>query len=168
MTSEDRELIERTKRAAVEVLLHNSEGPFHNLPRTAGWGYSEPYTRDLLIAVFGIAVTHNSELLGTARNMLLVLAENQSEKGHIPSLVHDRNDRGASDTTPLFLIAVAIFRKISGEAAFLDDSLNKALLWMEYQSPTDSYLTGQLPDRKSTRLNSSHVRISYAVFCLKK
>src|SRR5690554_7772856 len=26
----------------------------------------------------------------------------------------------------------------------------------------------QLGDRKSTRLNSSHVRISYAVFCLKK
>src|SRR3989442_10842901 len=25
-----------------------------------------------------------------------------------------------------------------------------------------------VPDRKSTRLNSSHVRISYAVFCLKK
>src|SRR3989442_11791991 len=25
-----------------------------------------------------------------------------------------------------------------------------------------------LEDRKSTRLNSSHVRISYAVFCLKK
>src|SRR5690349_22769003 len=27
---------------------------------------------------------------------------------------------------------------------------------------------GALPDRKSTRLNSSHVEISYAVFCLKK
>src|SRR3989442_4581617 len=27
---------------------------------------------------------------------------------------------------------------------------------------------GKLLDRKSTRLNSSHVRISYAVFCLKK
>src|SRR5690554_7320756 len=27
---------------------------------------------------------------------------------------------------------------------------------------------GILLDRKSTRLNSSHVRISYAVFCLKK
>src|SRR5690554_7069410 len=27
---------------------------------------------------------------------------------------------------------------------------------------------GKNPDRKSTRLNSSHVRISYAVFCLKK
>src|SRR3989442_8960570 len=28
--------------------------------------------------------------------------------------------------------------------------------------------TGYREDRKSTRLNSSHVRISYAVFCLKK
>src|SRR3989442_4980158 len=29
-------------------------------------------------------------------------------------------------------------------------------------------LCNSLLDRKSTRLNSSHVRISYAVFCLKK
>src|SRR5690606_14883217 len=30
-------------------------------------------------------------------------------------------------------------------------------------------ISGDLPlDRKSTRLNSSHVKISYAVFCLKK
>src|SRR5690606_42017106 len=28
--------------------------------------------------------------------------------------------------------------------------------------------TPKKPDRKSTRLNSSHVKISYAVFCLKK
>src|SRR5690606_40482730 len=30
------------------------------------------------------------------------------------------------------------------------------------------YQPRQRPDRKSTRLNSSHVKISYAVFCLKK
>src|SRR5437660_9549033 len=30
------------------------------------------------------------------------------------------------------------------------------------------YLSGRFSDRKSTRLNSSHVAISYAVFCLKK
>src|SRR6266540_3340009 len=29
-------------------------------------------------------------------------------------------------------------------------------------------LRGALADRKSTRLNSSHITISYAVFCLKK
>src|SRR5690554_7627431 len=32
--------------------------------------------------------------------------------------------------------------------------------------PNSSHITRS--DRKSTRLNSSHVRISYAVFCLKK
>src|SRR6266700_7923598 len=30
------------------------------------------------------------------------------------------------------------------------------------------HLKSALTDRKSTRLNSSHVKISYAVFCLKK
>src|SRR5438034_3532779 len=33
----------------------------------------------------------------------------------------------------------------------------------EQQTPSDTF-----PDRKSTRLNSSHTVISYAVFCLKK
>src|SRR5690554_1922992 len=35
-------------------------------------------------------------------------------------------------------------------------------------SQTTKSLEGFFEDRKSTRLNSSHVRISYAVFCLKK
>src|SRR5690606_33465153 len=30
------------------------------------------------------------------------------------------------------------------------------------------FVTGVLVDRKSTRLNCSHVKISYAVFCMKK
>src|SRR5947209_12787485 len=34
-------------------------------------------------------------------------------------------------------------------------------------SAVDNLLTGE-EDRKSTRLNSSHANISYAVFCLKK
>src|SRR5690554_7120783 len=33
---------------------------------------------------------------------------------------------------------------------------------------TDDTMLSAPLDRKSTRLNSSHVRISYAVFCLKK
>src|SRR5690554_7574419 len=33
---------------------------------------------------------------------------------------------------------------------------------------TPGFLPEGFRDRKSTRLNSSHVRISYAVFCLKK
>src|SRR5690349_23753216 len=35
-------------------------------------------------------------------------------------------------------------------------------------TPIRARLQGNGQDRKSTRLNSSHVEISYAVFCLKK
>src|SRR5690349_22350039 len=36
------------------------------------------------------------------------------------------------------------------------------------ETPNAAPLLAELIDRKSTRLNSSHVEISYAVFCLKK
>src|SRR3712207_3627417 len=36
------------------------------------------------------------------------------------------------------------------------------------QTPVHDHLAWGLVDRKSTRLNSSHANISYAVFCLKK
>src|SRR5258707_7194557 len=35
-------------------------------------------------------------------------------------------------------------------------------------TPTSALRAERIPDRKSTRLNSSHANISYAVFCLKK
>src|SRR5438045_4946411 len=38
----------------------------------------------------------------------------------------------------------------------------------EAVSSTSQGMTNDEPDRKSTRLNSSHLGISYAVFCLKK
>src|SRR5256885_7229723 len=39
---------------------------------------------------------------------------------------------------------------------------------VNYHSLDRKYTLDQLIDRKSTRLNSSHLVISYAVFCLKK
>src|SRR5690625_6347425 len=39
---------------------------------------------------------------------------------------------------------------------------------MKYDDRTDGAFLPTNLDRKSTRLNSSHVAISYAVFCLKK
>jgi hypothetical protein len=137
--------IARAKEVALEVLLHNMHGPFDDLPRTAGWGYPEPYTRDLLISILGIAVSKNQPLLESIRKVLITLAKNQSNHGHISSLVHDDDDRGASDTTPLFLLAIAIFRKVTGEADFLEEAAQRSLTWMEYQSPSDRFLVGQLP-----------------------
>ncbi|MCF8368936.1 MAG: hypothetical protein K9G76_07820 [Bacteroidales bacterium] len=137
--------IEDAKIAALEVLIHNAKGPYIGLPRTAAWGYPEPYTRDLLISIFGIAVSGNQKLLKTIRKVLETLAKNQTEHGHIPSLVHDKEDRGASDTTPLFLLAVGIYRKVSGEAGFLNEAVDKAFKWMAHQSPSDRYLVAQQP-----------------------
>src|SRR3712207_8682873 len=86
-----------------------------------------------------------------------------------------------------------LFRSISmkeGEAAFIEQAricrdYGAAVVVMAFdeQGQADTFerkveictraykiLTKQVgfPDRKSTRLNSSHANISYAVFCLKK
>src|SRR5436305_3114097 len=48
--------------------------------------------------------------------------------------------------------------RVHAEIAFVESAVGhnlRAIAWVDL-------------DRKSTRLNSSHVRISYAVFCLKK
>ena len=145
INSQHTSAINVAKKAALEVLLHNMHGPFQGLPRTAGWGYPEPYTRDLLISILGIAVSGNEELLKSIRKVLETLAKNQTERGHIPSLVHDSDDRGASDTTPLFLLGVGIYRQVINEPNFLKEAVQKALVWMEYQSPSDKYLVAQQP-----------------------
>lgn len=145
MRKQSRNSLERAKETALKVLLHNAHGPYRGLPRTAGWGYPEPYTRDVMISSLGILVTQNTKLINSLRKALETVAGNQSRLGHIPSLIHDTDDRGASDCTPLFLMAVAIFRKVTGEADFLQQAVEKAMTWMEYQSPADRVMVTQLP-----------------------
>ena len=86
---------DQAKEAALGVLLHNARGPFQGLPRTAGWGYPEPYTRDLMISALGFMASGNEELADALRRTLVALAANQTPLGHIPSLAHDPGDRGA-------------------------------------------------------------------------
>jgi len=57
MRAKDLKEVTLAREAVLEVLRHNAHGPFHGLPRTAGWGYPEPYTRDLLISILGIGVS---------------------------------------------------------------------------------------------------------------
>lgn len=137
--------IEEGKAAALRVLLHNAHGPFQGLPRTAGWGYPEPYTRDLMISALGFLASGHGELTDALRRTLVALAENQTTRGHITSLAHDPHDRGASDTTPLFLFGLALYRHSAKQPDFLRDAAKKALTWMEYQSPDDLVRVAQLP-----------------------
>jgi hypothetical protein len=133
------------RSAALEVLLHNASGPCEGLPRTAGWGYPEPYTRDLLISSLGIFASGNEVLMHSLRRVLETLARNQSPRGQIPSLVHDPEDRGASDTTPLYLLVLGMFRRFTGAETFLAEAGVKALQWMDYQTIDDRELVGQQP-----------------------
>src|SRR5690606_42150435 len=68
--------------------------------------------------------------------------------------------------SPTLFPYTTLFRSLA--AAFF--VLTLAVEWPatldEFGPTTNAY--GSLLDRKSTRLNSSHVKISYAVFCLKK
>lgn len=145
MDNHDRQFIDAAKDAALAVLLHNARGPFMGLPRTAGWGYPEPYTRDLMICLPGVLISKNEKLLTVYEKVLRTLAKNQSLNGHIPSLVHDPEDRGASDCTPLFLMGVGLWRKTVGDEGFLSEAVEKALTWMRYQSPSDRVIVAQLP-----------------------
>ena len=137
--------IETAKEAALNILLHNAQGPFEELPRTAGWGYPEPYTRDLMISALGLLTTGNEKLADALERTLIALANNQSPLGHIPSLAHDPSNRGSSDSTPLFLFGLALYRIATSQPQFLLGEAEKALQWMRYQSSDDRVMVSQLP-----------------------
>jgi hypothetical protein len=98
-----------------------------------------------MISALGFLVTGNEELADGLRRTLVALAANQTPLGHMPSLAHDPADRGASDSTPLFLLGLALYRKSTHQPEFLNDAAQKALKWMRYQSPDDMVMVSQLP-----------------------
>src|SRR5207249_11844265 len=61
-----------------------------------------------------------------------------------------------------------LFRSSFEELSDLDESRFQGMFLKPLNSQDFAARTGAKADRKSTRLNSSHVSISYAVFCLKK
>src|SRR5436309_8744197 len=82
---------------------------------------------------------------------------------HIRSHFFFFNDTATTEIYTLSLHdALPISKKIvAAETAWMNDRPFGIYLFLCH-FPRDS------GDRKSTRLNSSHVKISYAVFCLKK
>src|SRR5262245_63686604 len=92
-----------------------------------------------------------------------------------PAVTHDAIGRGVSQ----HLLEIATQRvRVSKRAAFVDvshevivhrarDMAWHAVDWLDVAAVTLGSSSVE-QDRKSTRLNSSHLGISYAVFCLKK
>src|SRR5690606_41371178 len=79
--------------------------------------------------------------------------------------------RNLRDLEDLELVAdLDVVVALQGQAALealldLADVVLEALERVELPGPDDGVVAQQAQDRKSTRLNSSHVKISYAVFC---
>src|SRR5690554_2224641 len=65
-------------------------------------------------------------------------------------------------------IAVSRIERLAELECLTDDPTGQWFYQPGALGHGDEFIRRHKPDRKSTRLNSSHVRISYAVFCLKK
>src|SRR5690606_40835275 len=87
---------------------------------------------------------------------LPILLDEQEAPLHVVSLdgEHPRRLAGEDVQTPNAVGVVAEFRQL------LHTGLQLGQMGVQPVEP-------DVEDRKSTRLNSSHVKISYAVFCLK-
>src|SRR5690349_22933639 len=88
------------------------------------------------------------------------------------SVALDRADRGPDCLALSRVFFFLMVRRPPRSTLFPYTTLFRSELWLdELALFTDWYcpaVGADVEDRKSTRLNSSHVEISYAVFCLKK
>ena len=138
--------IDQAKEAALRVLLHNARGPFQGLPRTAGWGYPEPYTRDLMISALGFLATGNEELADALRAHAGG-AGDESDAARPHPIARARSWRPWRQrydaAVPLWAWHCTGDR--ANQPEFLDEAAQKALKWMQYQSPDDMVMVSQLP-----------------------
>src|SRR3989475_1901393 len=98
---------------------------------------------------------------GAARREERRDAENERERGHQdrPQPLAARLERRLPDGAPL---GTQLVRELDDQDRVLRGEAN-------YDNEADLHIyVVRHADRKSTRLNSSHSQISYAVFCLKK
>src|SRR5262245_63938773 len=82
----------------------------------------------------------------------------------VADLLDDDRDGGVADA---LRGADAVFH-LAGRAGVRDATPDRERLRHRDNVLAAERVLGTVPDRKSTRLNSSHLGISYAVFCLKK
>src|SRR5690606_41889646 len=97
--------------------------------------------------------------------------EGTAEHTHLPAFPTRRSsDLGSSGSVPRGVpSAPTVSFSTRASACFNRRSqCSRSASPRSYMVMLSSSSTSPRSDRKSTRLNSSHVKISYAVFCLKK
>src|SRR2546426_585358 len=113
-------------------------------------------------------------LIGRAAHAVLVARESRVLEEQRAQHPGDGDRIAVLGDSPLFKKAIALARKVAATDAsvFLtgESGAGKELFaqFIHDNSRRSSRSLVAVKDRKSTRLNSSHLVISYAVFCLKK
>src|SRR5436309_10809443 len=93
--------------------------------------------------------------------------------------MHARHDSNVTvvhkDSPDKYTVVATVATMRGAKTISVDQVMHVAYLFQPEYGPAPAAAPGSPPpggrgprDRKSTRLNSSHVKISYAVFCLKK
>src|SRR5690554_2337858 len=134
----------------------------------------------LLLSLFVLSTAHADDLVLNGSAVFKHLTRDQYIGGlYLPQASEDINYILSDSTTKRMQIVVTVPSwsprrwsqiwqnniAINNDNFSQDPAVQQAL--MTFTSfPRSDIKAGE--DRKSTRLNSSHVRISYAVFCLKK
>src|SRR2546427_8267948 len=111
----------------------------------------------------GAAVTSTTTILVRGDSSVWAFGEYGTKEREAAKFIR----KGAS----ISLIHDFEFRKVleNGRPARVADRIaGEPVLWLAPVTKRQFYRAAIKEDRKSTRLNSSHSQISYAVFCLKK
>src|SRR5690606_40971752 len=112
-------------------------------------------TSTKLFLMLAIGLTVNSSCaIGSISDMVTHVTEEQNSDAILLT----------SKTYPVASIKALKVATSGGSIQVSGDASREAVVQM-YVRPNNNKRLSQ--DRKSTRLNSSHVKISYAVFCLK-
>src|SRR5699024_10304917 len=108
-----------------------------------------------------------AELLKAGRSSHVGLYPHDLHPGLVPGLsVEDQNKSFSLDRVVFFVTAPLIVAFSSWGIASPESVSTASAAAYDWAMNNAAWLLNL--DRKSTRLNSSHVSISYAVFCLKK
>src|SRR5690606_12490587 len=110
-------------------------------------------------------------------NGAAVLSKRQLENpgkynAHIIATQNHANNQANNEPLMAYIEKLADEGKVDLNRIYMSGFSMGSMYTLRFYSRNPEFLAAIVPlaggDRKSTRLNSSHVKISYAVFCLKK
>src|SRR5690606_453595 len=141
----------------------------HALPCEGGIAVNDDGHHHVAELVLTTVLTRTHRTLDHRRDDFQVGGVERHRQVHFAAWCHDVG----GETLVVFHVAGALvgrttFKLAEQIAGVLAQDVHQYVQATTVRHTNDNFLHAIAANRKSTRLNSSHVKISYAVFCLKK